>query len=794
MRNRDDARQGSTRSDGIPSALVAVRGEGFERIEGTSEATCPVLDRPEWRARLTRIQQWRHQARVAQAENRTQQAIDEDFYDSIQYDSDDLAVMQERNQPPLVFNVVKNTINWILGTERKTRIDYRVLPRKSEGAGAAKAKTKLMKYVSDVNKAEFERSFAFEESVKAGLGWLEIGATGDKDCPIFIKAERWRNMWFDHLGMSSDGSDWRFQFRERWADLDVACSMFPEQGGALASLSASVNSIYPWLPDAATVIDDASEFDLESELDSMFGGSRYEGSRPRVKLVECWYRIPDRVKILRPLDKETPFGALDGAIFRPEQEDHQYLVRGGYFAAEERMTMTTRCAVFSGATYLQDVLSPYNHNRLPFVPVFCYRRRRDNMPYGVIRDVRDPQSDLNKRRSRSLFLLTANKVVYETGAINDPVKAYDEINRPDMLLEVNKGALVGGAIKFLDSAQLAKEHVEMARDNERFIESVSGVTPENKGVQRRDLSGKAIEALQAQGNTTAGVFMDNYFFAFQQVGEIMVSLMEQFFDVEDEYRITGDRNNDEFLKVNAPKEDGTIENPILKSKADFIISKQDFGATDRMQMFQTLSELIMGLAQSGMGQVGLNLLDLVIDMMDTLPNKEEIVGRIRKINGQYAPDADISPEEKAQREATEQENGAKQKMMDDLNMAMIKLAADLKAAQVDTEKAKASSTIMDSRVKALDSFIKAMETAGSVAMSPALATAADGLIQEAGDLAAGRDANVPMTPGPAMPPPPNAMPPEAGPSMAPPNAMPTPPEGGMMPVTEGPPPDAEPPM
>jgi hypothetical protein len=112
-----------------------------------------------------------------------------------------------------------------------------VLPCAKDDVPAAKAKTKLMKYTQDCSKGEYERSFAFEDCVKAGLGWLETAVRSDGEEPIFLKAERWRNMWFDHLGLSQDGSDWRFVIREKWIDLDIATSMFPRREGALKTVA-----------------------------------------------------------------------------------------------------------------------------------------------------------------------------------------------------------------------------------------------------------------------------------------------------------------------------------------------------------------------------------------------------------------------------------------------------------------------------------------------------------------------------------------------------------------------------
>lgn len=707
------------------------------------------LEAQEWQERLRFLQQWYRQARVAQAENRTEMAIDEDYYDAIQMEAEDIRTLMDRNQPVLTFNVVKNTVNWILGVERKNRIDYRVLPRKKKGAQGAKSKTQVMKYVQDSSKGEFERSWAFESAVKAGLGWLEVGAQNSEDgCPIFIRSEKWRNMWFDHLGASNDGSDWRYVIRSKWADLDVISEMFPERAEALRILAEGVNSLYPYLPDEMVSTDLASEWDLESTIDSMFGGP-FDTNRRRIKPVEMWYRMPANVQILRMRDTETPYGALHNTIFRPEHEDHQYLVRGGYFDLIPQKRMTVRCAIWAGSTYLQDVMSPYNHNRFPFNPMFCYRMQRNGMPYGVIRDIRDPQSDLNKRKSRALFLLTANKVWYEAKAIADPVKFYDENNRPDGMAEVAEGALANKKVISIQDVALAKEHVELARDDERFIESISGVTPENKGTIRKDLSGKAIEAIQLQGHTTSGVFFDNYYYTFQNTGEALVSLIEQFIDSEMEFRITGDRQKDDFLVVNERQPDGSIKNSMQDVKADFIVTKQDFRETMRLTMLQMLTDLILGLAQSGQAQVGLAIMDLAVDMMDDLPNKSEIIARIRKINGQRSPDEETTPEEKKQIEAQDQAAAQETQMLKALQSALLQAEVAVKNANASNQQAQAMKNMVDAQMKKLDGFLKAMEAAGTVVGAPALAAAADSLIADSQDIPGGNGSarQVSDTPG-----------------------------------------------
>uniref|UniRef100_A0A6M3KX33 Putative P22-like portal protein n=1 Tax=viral metagenome TaxID=1070528 RepID=A0A6M3KX33_9ZZZZ len=714
--------QGNTSQAGVPQAYRRNKSPEIF-IDGTPHP----LDTSEKQDRLKILAAYRRQARVAQADNRMQMAIDEDYYDGIQMTPEDLQVMLNRNQPPLVYNITKNMVNFLLGTERKSRIESKVLPRNAAGAQSAKSKTKLIKYTQDVSHGAFEFSQAFAECVKAGLGWMETAVRNNDDEPIFMRQERWRNMWYDHLGASMDGSDWRYIVREKWIDLDIAERLFPDRAERLKVIADNVNSLYPFRPEDVSVADVASEFDLESEMDSLFEG-QYDKTRQRLKIVECWYRLPERLKLLRQVDDSVPFGALDGAIYRDDQEDHQYLVKNGYFGTTDALIMAMHCALWTGPLLLQDMLTPYNHNRFPFTPLFCYRFARNNLPYGMIRDIRDPQDDLNKRKSRSLFLLSANRVIMDKGAVDDKIEAYNEVNRPDGMIEVN----VGKKFEINKEFQEIAVHNEMARDDQSFVDNISGVTPEAKGQSTRDLSGVAINKLQIQAGTTSGVVFDNMYFAHQKEGEIRLSLIEQFYDQEKEYRITGGfKGKEEFIKVNENK-GGVIENSITEAKADFIVSEQDFRETMRMAMFQMLSELVMSLAKA-MPEVALALLDEVVDFMDELWNKDELVARIRKINGQHAPEDDMTPEEKKEIAQAEEQMAQKQQMLEQIKQALLELQVANEQANATATNAKAMKDKVDAEMKRLEGFLQALQVAGTIQAAPQLVEAADNLIKEASE-------------------------------------------------------------
>lgn len=188
------------------------------------------LDGEEARKQLRKLLEWFYFEKDKQAANRLEMAMDADFYDGIQWDPADAQVLNDRGQMALVFNELAPMIDWIIGTERRTRVDWRVMPRAEDDVQLADIKTKALKYLSDVNRVQYNRSRAFSDAMKAGVGWLDDGLRDDPTAePIYGRTEDWRNVLWDSAGYELDLSDSRYLFRWRWVDEDIAVMMFPDR-------------------------------------------------------------------------------------------------------------------------------------------------------------------------------------------------------------------------------------------------------------------------------------------------------------------------------------------------------------------------------------------------------------------------------------------------------------------------------------------------------------------------------------------------------------------------------------
>lgn len=614
-------------------------------------------------SRLKRVKEWWKISTDSLAEARKEMMLDHDYYDSKQWSDEDAAVLKERGQEPVVFNMIATSIDWILGAERRQRMDWHILPKRKEDSGEAEAKTKLLKYISDVSNVPLQRSRAFEDAVKGGVGWLDTGVRSDPTRePVYVEYEDWRNVWYDPLAKKQDLSDGRFLFRSKWMDLDMAMMLWPEQAPSLKTVTR----------------DDLVDQDAEGvdDIDSERAEDSHDvAMRSRIRVIECWYKVPMRLQIMRGPE----LGVLDGEEFDETNHDHLMLAAYGLAEVFEAVKQKMRVMIYAGDVVLFDDWSPYRHNRFPLVPIWAKRRTRDGSPYGPIRNMRSPQNDLNKRRSKALFILSTNKIIADDNATDDWEEFQDEASRPDGLLRKRPGS----EVTVFSETALADAHTQLMDQDAMYIQDASGVTNENLGRDTNTISGKAIEAKQEQGRTVTIRIFDNHRHAYQAVGQILLSLMEQYYTDEKQIRIGKDKGKYEFQEINAMQPDGTILNDITASKADFTVSETDFNDTLRQSLFEAMSEMITRIDPG----VAMQLLDMVVDLSD-LPGKDAIVARIREINGMDDPDIDPHDEEAMQRKQARDEQKAQEAEMQQ-QAAML----EIEKLQAEVEKGKATAQL-----------------------------------------------------------------------------------------------------
>lgn len=630
-------------------------------ISAAPEAPIHPLDSPEAHRIHAKVLDYYYSALDAHFDNRLEQMLDYDFYDHIQWSDADRAVLAARHQAPLTYNKIKMALDWVIGTERRTRIDGVVHPRAQDDVELATVKGELLKYLSDTNRVPWARSQAFKDAAIAGCGWTEENIrTNQAGEPVMVKHVPWRQMRRDPVSRELDLSDCRFLIREKFADLDYSEAMFPDR---IEIVNRAARDHF-----------DGDDGTWEEELDLPQVFRRYDSRgheltgrritgrvsldsrcRMRVRLLECWFRKP-------VAHKRIWGGDFKGERFDPGNAAHAAAQQEMAASASPIYTLTDAvaeemwCAVFTEEGLLSLKRSPFAHNGFPYTPYWCYRRNRDGMEYGLVRGVRDSQEDLNKRMSKLLWALSTNQLFFEEGAIDEDrlEEIKREIAKPNGVIPLKNGGLA--RIKVERNLDVAEAQIQLLEIDAAHIHDGTGVNREMLGRETNAASGRAILAKQQEGAVSTAELFDNYRLGIQLSGEKQLSLTEQFMTEERQFRIVGEKKGVDWRVINQIRLDTlnnvwVVDNDISRNQADFVVDQQDFRETMRQAFAEQFFEMLGKLPPD----MSVQLLDLAFDMID-MPGKDEVVKRIRQITGQSDDDSDPnSPEAIARRDAEQQD-------------------------------------------------------------------------------------------------------------------------------------------
>lgn len=615
-----------------------------------------------------------------QADSRTKRANDVAFYDGDQFSDDELSEYEARNQTPRVFNEIKPTVDWLLGGERRVRTDWAILPRTEDDSKASIHKTKLAKYIDDINNARWHRSEAYSDMTKGGEGWIAVEylPNQDGDHQITIQHEHWRYMIADSKSRRRDMTDMQYIWRVKILDLESLLQHFPEKRTELINLSDDMDVLEQELLDEG--LNNVDPSDQERHLRSgTMNFMQSAGDRNGVKVWEMWYKRTEKVKLLRGE------GSFNNQPYDENDQDHAVLIAHYGFKVAEVTRQQMYCAMYTDDTVLYRQKSPYKHNRFPFVRRYAYLKDREGTPYGVIRSIKDPQSDLNIRRNKALHMLSSVRVVMEEGAVESKDALAAEVARWDAIVEYKQGK----KLEIQEGSDRANQQLNVGEQNSAYIRQISGVTGENRGMDTNATSGIAIQARQEQGTVISTVLTDMHSLGRKLEGELILSLIEQFMDKPFQFRITADNLKDkvEFARINDESEP---ETDITKTQSDFVVAERDYRTTMRQALSEQMLSSAGAIAQhTGNPQLAVAMLTAAIELQD-LPDKDRLIESLRKASG--LPPSNETEEERQQREQKEQQAQQQQQQQ---QQAVLELEMKERTAKIAELEARAAKTALD---------------------------------------------------------------------------------------------------
>jgi len=567
-----------------------------------SESAVP---RPE----IATYKRWYNEARSASSDWRDESVEDSRFYHGGkgQWKQKDIDALEGEGRPHFSINRIKPTIDLQKGIEIRSRTDIDAKPRGALDGGTADAITSGFKYIQDQNNSDHKVSDIFFDGLKAGIGWVEICLNDDpREEEIEIAYKDWRKIGWDPYARGVLFDDARYMFEDRWVDLDIAQQTWPDKKDLLTAM----------MEDARGEKGEAAQHSRELP-DQYKSGSPVQfcdTTRERVRLVKMYFK-----KIQLGIFLKFKDGHVEEISAEKLQVDPLLVSNSNVIRISKVPVQKMWCVIFSGDVILEEEKPTiYEHDHFPLIPFICYMDE-DGQPYGMVRNMKDPQQEINKNRSQFTHILTTRRVFFETGAFKDPLGAKKEISRPDCWIEFNMGALTNKKFELHQDIALAREHFEIMREAKQELQEVSGAVEEQMGQQTNARSGIAIEARQRQGATVNTEPFDNLRLTKRRMGELMLSMMRQYWTYEKVIRITDDQTGaDKFVTFNQGG-----RNMIVQGRYDIVVADHPETETTRQWMSRTL----MDFASKMSPDIALPVMQVAFEMTD-IPNKDAVVKKL----------------------------------------------------------------------------------------------------------------------------------------------------------------------
>ncbi len=437
---------------------------------------------------LTTLVEYFEDAEEATRDARLKSEQCRDYYDNKQLTAEVITTLNNRNQPPVVNNLIQPKVDFMLGAELEARTDPKAFPRTplhDEGANAA---TDAIRFVLDNNVFDPKASDVFENMLVEGTGGVAVEAKvkGNK-IEIDIPRFRWDRFFIDQHSMERDGSDAKYMGVISWKDLDDALQRWPNAEEMLVSHMAQASET----------------FDDKPQL-------WYNKKRQRVMCVDM--------------------------AFIHEGKWHQAIFAKGAWLEEPKISV-----------YVDEDFVPQNK----FLPMSA-KVKRNGERYGFVEGLLDRQDVVNKTHSKVMHILNTRQTFSKGGMLDDRIDAFKkEIHKPDGHLSFPATGEFGKDFGFIDTQKFLAPQFDLYVDAKQSFDT-GGVNAALSGTTEKGLSGRAVGRLQKGGMLELGPFFGAHAQWKIRVYRAVWDRIRQFWREDKWLRVTDDEENLKFVGLNMP--------------------------------------------------------------------------------------------------------------------------------------------------------------------------------------------------------------------------------------------------
>jgi len=644
---------------------------------------------------LKHLTSWVYEAQLGSKDWRAESWIDSEMFDGIQYTQTELDNLQDIGVDPKVINRTFPVVQLLLGLQSINKTDIIAKPRTVKDTDLGQAMTESIKFVSDQCDGASLIADAWQNQIVPGFGCIKVANHSDPRYEqIHWKPKDWKTIWWDPYSTPwFTPSSTRYVFEQVYMDLENLAAIFPDKAYEL-------RNYYMELKDddfEYSELDDEDWYREDRVRENTYSGKYWlDRERKRVRPVEMWYP-----------EWETAFFTImpnDMVIELNDDTDprQQFQMIKQARQVVKANVQKMKVCTFLGDLELQHQNTPFAHDLYPHVPFVGYLDRFGH-PYGVPKQIREQDKEVNARRSMSLAMLRSARVIAEEDIVDsksDLQNIHDEANKIDSFIIVKSGKIE--KIQVDEASQLAPAQQMILEQSENEIKEIAGVNNPSLGYDtKREMSGVAQEKQIGRSDIMQAKLFDNLGRSSKRIGELTQASIKQYWTEEKVIRITDElTGQDKIMTLNKiSNESGgpQILNNISQHRFDIVISQTPHTDTVREQNLNLILEWIKRAPPDTIPV----LFELGIELSN-IPQKDKILEKLRPLLG-LNPDADDMSLEDILKLIDDKQN-------DELH----RLNMDEVQSKIDRNRASAEESLADAEAKRADKIAVLAKAVGEI--------------------------------------------------------------------------------
>lgn len=488
---------------------------------------------------------------------------DYEFYLGHQWDDEDTEALRQAGVRALTINKIKPQIVLLKGIESQNRTDFKAFPEGEEDDVVGEIATRLLKNLMKNSMGDYELSNIFEDGVITGEGWLEPYLDYSEDLlfgDLKFKKGEYFQVFPDPNCKKYDLSDAGFVCKIT-PDLtkDQVLQIYPE-------LERKLNNIQGGKIDYADVSGNQDNFGAHRQgtdyPKTSSGSMAQQAVEPTFDLLEYYYKcyVPKYYVV------DFKQGGMKEAS-KEEAENYEKMVEELDPQAADTVQVVKRmvpeiylAAVVGGLdeiVYNDKAWSFPRWKSYPLIPYFVINAstkineaHRDLLKQGLVRQIKDPQREYNKRRTQELRHLNSSAnsgwLSEEDSWVNaDLVKKFG--SAPGVDLQYKKGRQKPERIT---PTPLSQGHAQLAEMATQEIKEPNGINPDLLAMQEGGAdSGRAIALRQKQGLVMVQYVFDNFSLTKKIMGRFCLSQLGEVYDIDTAFKVLGEAFIQEHFSV-----------------------------------------------------------------------------------------------------------------------------------------------------------------------------------------------------------------------------------------------------